>query len=104
MNKKTYLFQLTAEDRKRHEHTIDKGKVVSFSVQYEIIHQGQWTPVIRYDTAHGYAHKDIIKPDGTQDKILIGVADYNEALLFADEDIGRNWTKYRELFLRRTRK
>ena len=102
MTKKHYLFILTAEDRKRHEHTVDKGKVVEFSVQYEILHQGKWMPVVRYDTAHGFFHKDIIKPDGTQEKMLLGVADYNEALVLADEDINKNWIQYRELFLRRT--
>lgn len=101
MPKKSYLFLLTDEDRKRHEHIIEKGKVASFSVQYEILHQGKWMPVVRYDTAHGFSHKDIIKPDGTQEKILLGVADYNEALILADEDINKNWPKYRELFLRR---
>jgi len=30
-------------------------------------------PVLRYDTAHGYAHKDLIKPDGAKEKIFMGV-------------------------------
>jgi hypothetical protein len=104
MVKKTYLFQLTAEDRKRHEHITDKGKVMGFSVQYEILYQGTWLPVVRYDTAHGYAHKDLIKPDGTQEKIFLGSADFNEALMLADKDIDENWARYRERFLWRMKK
>jgi hypothetical protein len=101
MTKKTYIFMLTDEDRKRHEHIIEKGKIVEFAVQYEIYHKNKWMPVVRYDTAHGYAHKDLLNPDGTQEKIFIGVADFNDALTVADRDIDENWVRYRERFLRR---
>jgi len=37
MKKKTYIFMLSDRDRKRHEHLIDKGKIVGFIVQYEIL-------------------------------------------------------------------
>jgi hypothetical protein len=61
----------------------------------------EWLPVVRYDTAHGYAHKDLINPDGTKEKILMGDAGYNELLAEADKDINQNWPRYRERFLRR---
>jgi hypothetical protein len=61
-------------------------------------------PVARYDTAHGYAHKDLINPDGTKEKIFIGIADFNEALTLADKDINENWERYKERFLRRLKK
>lgn len=77
---------------------------MGFSVQYEILYQGTWLPVVRYDTAHGYAHKDLIKPDGTQEKIFLGSADFNEALTLADKDIDENWARYRERFLWRMKK
>ena len=37
MKKKTYIFMLSDKDRKRHEHLKDKGKVLEFVVQYEIL-------------------------------------------------------------------
>jgi len=104
MTRKTYIFMLSDEDRKRHEHLIDKGKVSGFVVQYEVLISDKWMPVVRYDTAHGYAHKDLINPDGTKEKIFIGVADFNEALTLADKDINENWERYKERFLRRLKK
>lgn len=92
---------LTDRDRKRHEHLIDKGKVVGFVVQCEILHESKWMPVVRYDTAHGYAHKDLINPDGSKEKIFIGVTDLNEALTLADKDINENWEGYKERYFRR---
>lgn len=59
---------------------------------------------MRYDTAHGYAHKDLMNPDGSKEKIFIGVADLNEALTMADKDINENWERYKERYLRRIKK
>lgn len=101
MKKKTYIFMLSDEDRKRHEHLIEKGRIVSFVVQYEVLLKDKWMPVVRYDTAHGYAHKDLINPDGSKEKIFMGVAELNEALTLADKDINENWERYKERYFRR---
>ena len=104
MPEKTYIFMLTERDRKRHEHVIEKGKVVGFMVQYETLFEGRWVPIVRYDTSHGYAHKDLINPDGTQEKILMGMGDFAEALAMAYMDINENWERYKERYLRRLRR
>jgi hypothetical protein len=54
------------ENRYRHWHVWDRGRVVEFLIQYEAFIVGQWHPVIRYDTAHGQLHRDTLHPDGTQ--------------------------------------
>jgi hypothetical protein len=95
------LFMLSDTDRKRHEHEIDKGKISGFVVQYEMFIGDQWVPVVRYDTANGYAHKDLLKPDGSKEKIFMGTGDLNEALTLADNDISENWERYKERYLRR---
>lgn len=92
---------LSDQDRKRHEHLAEKGKVLGFIVQYETLVKDKWMPVVRYDTAHGYAHKDLLNPDGSKEKILIGASELNEALTFADKDINENWERYKDRFLRR---
>jgi len=66
MTRKTYILLLSDKDRKRHEHIIDRGKVRGFVIQYELFIKNKWIPVVRYDTAHGYAHKDLINPDGSK--------------------------------------
>jgi hypothetical protein len=101
MRTKSYIFMLTDVDRKRHEHVVQKGEIKDFVVQYEMKIGNKWLPVVRFDTAHGYAHKDLISPDGTKEKILMGDVSYNEILTEADKDIEENWPRYRERFLRR---
>jgi len=104
MTKKTYIFMLPDKDRKRHEHLVEKGKVFEFVVQYEILSENKWVPLVRYDTAHGYAHKDLINPDGSKEKIFIGEANLNEALTLADKDINENWERYKDRYFRRMKK
>ena len=95
---------LSEKDRKRHEHVIDKGKVIGFAVQYEMLIGDKWMPVVRYDTAHGYAHKDLLKPDGSKEMIFMGIGDLNEALTLADKDISENWERYKERYSRRLKR
>jgi hypothetical protein len=58
----------------------EQDHILSFVVQLERLIGEKWYPVIRYDTAHGYAHCDILWPDGTQEKRPMPVNDFNEAL------------------------
>lgn len=101
MRKKTYIFMLTDKDRKRHEHLTDKGEVIGFVVQYETLFENKWVPIVRYDTAHGYAHKDLMNPNGSKEKTFLGIVDLNNALTLADRDINENWERYSERYLRR---
>ena len=95
-----FVVRLSADCRRRHKHTHFKGKVMNFSVQLEMRHNDKWHPVIRYDTAHGFAHRDFIHPNGKVEKTSLFLQDYNEALIFAEEDLKTNWELYREKFLR----
>ena len=55
---------------------------------------------MRYDTAHGFTHKDIIHANGRKDKIPLFIADFKEALDFSDKDLKNNWQIYCEQFLK----
>ena len=94
-----YVYLLTLNDRKRHEHVVDRGRVIRFVVQYETFVEGEWQPVIRYDTAHGFPHVDKIRADGTTEKIPPLTNDLGEALTFADKDIDENWEGYKQAYL-----
>ena len=76
---------------------LDRGLVLKFVVQLEcrIADRMEWAPVIRYDTAHGFAHCDQLHPYDETVKIVMATIDYNEALNFAIEDLASNWTTYR---------
>ena len=70
MGEADYTIYLTGNynDRYRHYHFVKKGRVVRFRIQYEAFIGDKWHEIVRYDTAHGRPHKDLIHPDGTQTK------------------------------------
>jgi len=99
VKKVTFIAMLTPEDRYRHHHVKFKGEILSFVIQYETILEGEWLPVVRYDTEHGFAHRDIIDREGNKLKTPMFTRDYNEALTFAEYDIKSNWRVYKKAFL-----
>jgi len=90
---------LDIDARKRHYHVTEAGKITNFSVQLEVHTGGTWREVVRYDCAHGYAHKDCYNIEGKRRKINVFM-NFEEALTFADDDINENWKIYRQKFLK----
>ena len=76
----------------------ERNRVLGFMVQLECLFGEEWHPVVRYDTAHGFAHRDILRPSGETEKSATPVRDYNEALTFAIQDLGANWGNYRQRY------
>ena len=58
-NPTTYTLPLSDEDKLYVKFGLHKGKIAEFVLQYYTKTPKGWRTVIRYDTAHGYAHKDI---------------------------------------------
>ena len=85
--------------RKRHCHQTQRGTVVKFMVQLEIKHEGFWKEVVRYDCAHGYAHRDSynIKGNHIKEKLYLN---FEDALTLSDDDIDDNWETYKNRFLK----
>ncbi len=71
---------------------------MAFSLQLEIEVHGSWRAVIRYDTAHGYAHIDRFTLAGRRRKERLDLG-YATALTRAERDLKQNWVTYRERFL-----
>jgi hypothetical protein len=42
----------------------DQGQGVDFTVQLECWIEDRWRPAVRYDTAHGQAHRDTLDWEG----------------------------------------
>jgi hypothetical protein len=97
-NKTEFVIRLGLHDRYRHLHIKEKGKIAFFRIQYETEINGVWYPVVRYDTAHGFAHRDLLKMKGEVLKTPLFNQDYNDALTFAESDLKSNWRFYRERF------
>jgi hypothetical protein len=72
-----------------------EGIVTGFVVQYEALIENEWRPVVRYDTAHGFAHRDLLHPGGDTEKQPLYLPSLNLALTFAIQDLKMLWTRYR---------
>ena len=67
-----YGLSLDVQDRLRVRASKIRGRIVSFVVQYEAFIQGRWRAVVRYDTAHRFAHRDIgLRPIDWREKLRI---------------------------------
>lgn len=99
VNKIEYLFYLSpqSKDRLRVEFHKEKNEIRHFCVQYEC-NIDKWYPVVRYDTSHGFAHKDLLHPDGSSEKQPLPFLTYNLALIHATQDLKQNWQRYRHFF------
>ena len=94
-----YAIRLGPNDRYRHLHIRAKDAIVFFRVQYETMVKGRWLPVVRYDSAHGYAHRDLLDQKGNVSKTPLFNQGLNDALTFAESDLKANWLKYKRAFL-----
>ncbi len=79
---------------------LDRNRVLKFVVQLECRFNDEWKPIVRYDTAHNVAHRDVLRPSGKTEKTDMAIQDYNEALTFAIEDLAHNWENYRRRYER----
>jgi hypothetical protein len=95
-----FVIPLGLTDRIRHYHRIERGQIEQFTVQQETFIKDKWYVVVRYDTAHGFAHRDLVHPDGSAEKLPLGISSFNEALTFAENDVRNNWKNYKFRFLR----
>jgi len=97
VSEKEYLYYFTPErkDRFRYYHYLVRRRIVRFRIQYEARIGEKWQPIVRYDTAHGRPHKDVLHPDGSQDKVEFYGYSEAEVLTLGERDIKANWRCYR---------
>jgi hypothetical protein len=93
-----YPLSLSGDDHLRVKAFKERGVVTGFTVQYEALIQGQWRPIVRYDTSHGFAHKDLLHPSGREEKQPLYLPDYNLAFTFAIQDLKIAWAWYRRAY------
>ena len=98
MNTVSFDFLLGPNSFVRVEFEKHAGRILKFVVQLECLVEDEWQPVIRYDTAHGFAHYDILHPTKEAQKIELNIADYNSAFAFARKDISDKWKFYCERY------
>ena len=99
-----YLDPETRVCRYRHYHLSKAKKIVEFRIQLETLVKDEWRAVVRYDTAHGKAHRDMLYPGGRQSKDWFEDYTIEEVLTIGQKDILENWASYRERFLKEMKK
>ena len=87
-------------ERMRVRLTIIKGKLIDIVFQYESLIVKKWTPIVRYDLAHGFFHRDVMKSNGEKEKTIIEIAELHEASIFAEHDIKDKWEFYKQRYLK----
>ena len=99
MRKVEFRRILDSENALRVRFELDKGEVVNFVVQLECSFNNEtWIPVVRYDTAHGFAHRDLLHPRQPAEKTKMSVRDFNEGLTIALFDLTNHWKDYRKRY------
>jgi len=106
LNERTFFKHL---DNKGHERmrmriSVEKGKVVDIVVQYETFINSKWTPVIRYDCAHGFFHRDVLSHKGETEKQTISIENLEHALQYAEQDIKDRWKFYKHRYTKKIKK
>ena len=72
-------------------------------MQLEVVHEAKWTPVVRFDNAHGFCHRDTLHPNGSQDKSGVSVGDLNETFTYAIAELRANWEAHRARYLKESK-
>jgi hypothetical protein len=81
------------------------GQVRHFTVQYETTLAGTRIPVVRYDTAHGVPHRDLLNRHGEEvaKDFMMDYRNLADALVRAERDVRQNWPRYLDAFLKEER-
>ena len=106
MNEKEFFIFLGNQfkDRIRVRFEKDKGGILDLVIQYEAMINGKWMPIVRYDCAHGFFHRDLLYPNGDKEKKAIEVPDLKYGFTFARQDLEDKWVWYKEQYLKKIRK
>jgi hypothetical protein len=99
------MYSNKPDKPKRPDHQITQNGKCQFSTTslrtnaYETKIKDAWYPVARYDTSHGFAHRDLLDIKGGVKKTPLFNQDFNNALTFAENDLKLNWFYYKNRFL-----
>jgi hypothetical protein len=98
---RSWLVDLVPDEvRLRCSYRRRRKRIVRYTVELEIYYTDEWRPVVRYDNAHGFCHRDMIHADDTQDKTPVYYGDANQTFTQAIDDLRENWQAHRARFLR----
>jgi hypothetical protein len=91
-------------ERLRVRMKIENGELIDVVFQYESFVENKWYPIVRYDCAHGFFHRDTMKPNGDKEKQVIEIPNLKDAAKYAEQDLKDRWEWYRERFIKKMKK
>ena len=95
MNVVSYVNPKRDDVRLRVEFRKHRRRILEFVVQIEFLRDDEWVPVVRYDTAHGVAHRDSYAADRSVSRHEpLPETDFNRALTLAEKECNRHWRKW----------
>lgn len=103
MPSKEFLKYLDSKnlERLRIRLKVEKGEVTALVCQYESFIKETWHPIVRYDTSHGFFHRDVLFPDGTQEKYALEIENLKIAVVYAEQDIKDRWEFYKNRYIKK---
>ena len=95
----SYIHALDVNNILRVQFEVEQGRILSFVAQLECYFEDNgWLPVVRYDTAHGFVHRDKMQPGKETEKTKTPVGSYEEGLNYGVDDLKANWQAYRRRY------
>ncbi len=82
----------------------ENGELVDVMYQYELLIAEKWVAIVRYDCAHGFFHRDVLKPNGDKEKKTIAIDTLKGASKYAEQDLKDRWEWYKERYLKQLNK
>ena len=98
------ILDKSGHERLRVRLKIEKGELIDVVYQYETLIENNWTPIVRYDCAHGFFHRDVLKPNGDTEKKEIVIDNLKSASKYAEQDLKDRWEWYKERYLKKVKK
>ncbi len=99
-----YEVSFTAEDLMRVRIRTERGRgVIAVTAPYKVTINDTIYPVVRHNSSHGPAHRDLLDVEGRNiDKLWYSRSiSYAEVVDRAIADIRANWEQYRQDFIGR---
>ncbi len=96
-----HTITINDDVRLRVRFRVSGNNVEAFTVQLEVIVDGEWRPVVRYDGAHGVPHRDVLDRAGNviAKEWLPGT--FNDVLTSSIRELRVNWRQHLSRFDRR---
>jgi hypothetical protein len=99
VRRKRFVIPMTDEDRIEVEFEKEEGRLQRFVVNYVATIGGREFAVVRFDTAHGFPHRDVLLPNGTHhSQDALPPIGHHDLMWRAVRDVRDNWMTYRRRF------